>query len=172
MADTAGFDEFYLATRGALLRQLTAMTADTELAKDVVQEAYARAWQRWSRVSGLDDPQGWVRTVAWRLAVSQFRRHSVARRFAGVLRGRGAEEPARLEETWDVQDALRTVSPERRQAMVLHDLCGYSVEQVAADTGVPVGTVKSRLSRGRADLARALGTAYRNDEATAKDGAW
>jgi RNA polymerase sigma-70 factor (ECF subfamily) len=46
------------------------------------------------------------------------------------------------------------------------------VEQVAAETGVPVGTVKSRLSRGRADLARALGTAYRSDEVTAKDGAW
>src|SRR6476661_59729 len=171
MADTAGFDEFYLATRGALLRQLTAMTADAELAKDVVQEAYARAWQRWSRVANFEDPQAWVRTVAWRLAVSQFRRRSVAHRFAGALRSRAEEEPVEVEETWDVRSALREVSPERRQAMVLHDLCGLSVEQVAEETGVPAGTVKSRLSRGRADLARALGSNYRLDEVTTKDGA-
>jgi RNA polymerase sigma-70 factor (ECF subfamily) len=170
MADTAGFDEFYLATRGALLRQLTAMTADAELAKDVLQEAYARAWQRWSRVSSFDDPPGWVRTVAWRLAVSHFRRRTVAQRFAVVLRGGVTEEPVAVEEAWDVQQALRAVSPERRQAMVLHDLCGLSVEQVAAETGVPVGTVKSRLSRGRADLARTLGATYRLDEFAAQDG--
>ena len=80
MADEASFDEFYLATRGAVLGQLTAMTLDRELAADTVQEAYTRAWQRWSRVSCLDDPTGWVRTVAWRLAVSQFRRRAVANR--------------------------------------------------------------------------------------------
>ena len=56
------------------------MTLDRELAADVVQEACIRASQRWSRVSGLNDPIVWVRTVAWRLAVSQFRRRAVATR--------------------------------------------------------------------------------------------
>ena len=56
MADVVAFDEFYLATRADLLRQLTAMTGDPEMAQDVLQEAYARGWQRWSRVSGLEDP--------------------------------------------------------------------------------------------------------------------
>jgi len=170
MADAAGFDEFYLATRGSLLRQLTAMTTDAELAKDVLQEAYARAWQRWSRVSTFEDPQAWVRTVAWRLAVSQFRRRSVAQRFAGVLKGGTEEDAVGVEETWDVRSALRTVSPERRQAMVLHDLCGLSVEQVAAEAGVPVGTVKSRLSRGRADLADVLGRDYLTDAPLTTEG--
>ena len=49
MPDEASFDEFYLATRGSVLSQLTAMTLDRELAADSVQEAYTRAWQRWSR---------------------------------------------------------------------------------------------------------------------------
>ena len=69
-ADQTSFDEFFLGTRTELTLQLTAMTRDPELARDVVQEAYARAWQRWSRVSPLDNPLARARTVAWRLAVS------------------------------------------------------------------------------------------------------
>ena len=75
------FDEFYLGTRATLLGQLTAMTADPEVAKEALQDAYAHAWQRWSRVSRLDDPTAWVRTVAWRRSVSAFRRRMVADRF-------------------------------------------------------------------------------------------
>ena len=52
MDDQAGFDAFYISSRARLLRQLTAMTADPELAKDALQEAYERAWQRWRRVRG------------------------------------------------------------------------------------------------------------------------
>jgi RNA polymerase sigma-70 factor (ECF subfamily) len=165
VADQAGFDEFYLTTQHALLRQLTAMTADPELAADVLQEAYSRAWQRWSRVSAMQDPPAWVRTVAWRLAVSQFRRAGVARRFAGVL-GRRTEavEATPQEEILDVQAALRLLPHAHRRVLVLHDLCGLPVAEVAAETGVPEGTVKSRLSRGRDKLAAFLGESYSPDE--------
>jgi len=160
MADVVAFDEFYLATRADLLRQLTAMTGDPEMAQDVLQEAYARGWQRWSRVSGLEDPAAWVRTVAWRLAVSQFRRRKVADRFLAGLRRRALDMPA-PEDVWDLDDALRRLNPVFRQALVLHDLYGYPVEQIANECGVAVGTVKSRLSRGRAALAASLGVDYR-----------
>ena len=49
MVEIESFDEFYLGTRATLLGQLTAMTADPEVAKEVLQDAYAQAWQRWSR---------------------------------------------------------------------------------------------------------------------------
>ncbi len=52
--------------------------------------------------------------------------------------------------------ALRTLPEAQRMAVVLHHLCDLSVEQVASETGAPVGTVKARLSRGRAALARVL----------------
>ena len=166
MADQTSFDEFFLGTRSELTRQLTAMTTDPELARDVLQEAYARAWQRWSRVSTLDDPPAWVRTVAWRLAVSQFRRATVADRVLRSLRVRPDQLPQPpVEEALDVQDALRQLKPEHRRTLVLHDLCGMTMEQVAYETGVPVGTVKSRLSRGRAALAKLLGPVYSADPA-------
>jgi RNA polymerase sigma-70 factor (ECF subfamily) len=160
MADEVSFDEFYLVTRGAVLGQLTAMTLDRELAADSVQEAYVRAWQRWSRVSSLDDPIAWVRTVAWRLAVSQFRRRAVATR---VLRRLDPGPPAAElspDVTVDVVAALRTLSAEHRRVLVLYEVAGQSVREIAAETDVAEGTVKSRLFRAREQLGAALGADY------------
>jgi RNA polymerase sigma-70 factor (ECF subfamily) len=158
MADPEGFDEFYVASRGSLLRQLTAMTADPELAADVLQEAYARAWQRWSRVAVLDQPAAWVRRVAWHLAVSHFRRSAIAARLR--LLGESGSGITEVDDVLDVQAALRLLPAEHRRALVLHELCGLSVAEVAAETGVAQGTVKSRLSRGRAKLGVLLGPVY------------
>lgn len=160
MADESSFDDFYLATRGALLSQLTAMTLDRELAADTVQEAYARAWQRWSRVSQLEDASGWVRTVAWRLAISHFRRRAVALRFLGRVEHADVSGELASEVALDVAAGLRALSPEHRRVLVLHEMIGMSVRDVAAETGVAEGTVKSRLSRARDRMAAALGSDY------------
>ena len=162
MVDEGGFDEFYLVTRPRLLRQMTMMTGNAEQAADVLQEAYARAWQRWRRVSRLDNPESWVRTVAWHVAVSQHRRTLVAadrlRRLFGPAEA--VAQPVRSDEVLDIRGALRQLSPEHRRTLVLYEMGGLSVPEVAAETGVPVGTVKSRLSRARAALEAALGTDY------------
>ena len=156
------FDEFYLGTRRQLLRQLSLMTGDTEQAADVLQEAYARAWQRWGHVSSLSDPTAWVRTVAWRVAISQHRRSLVAAdrlRRLFVPEAKLDRAPDR-DEIIDLRRALRRLSPEHRRALVLFEMCGLSVRQVALEIGVPEGTVKSRLARARASLATDLGAGY------------
>lgn len=162
MADQGSFDGFYLGTRVQLLRQLTMMTGDAEQAADVLQEAYARAWVRWDRVSGLESPAAWVRTVAWRVAISQHRRSMVAsdriRRFFAL--GVAVDETPVRDEVLDLRAALRLLSPEHRRALVLYEMCGLSIAQVAAETEVAEGTVKSRLARGRSALAAAMGAAY------------
>ncbi|RSM61724.1 hypothetical protein DMB66_24020 [Actinoplanes sp. ATCC 53533] len=63
MAEHSGFEEFYTGTRHRLITYLYAMTGDRAEAQDAAQEAYVRAWQRWSTVSGYDNPEAWVRTV-------------------------------------------------------------------------------------------------------------
>jgi RNA polymerase sigma-70 factor (ECF subfamily) len=167
MADESSFDDFYLATRETLLSQLTAMTLDRELAADTVQEAYARAWQRWSRVSQLEDPTAWVRTVAWRLAISHFRRRAVALRFLGRVEHSSVSGEPAFEVALDVVAGLRALSPEHRRVLVLHEMVGMSVREVAAETGVAEGTVKSRLSRARDRMAAALGPGYLDGAAPA-----
>ena len=150
--DARAFDAFYVGTRGRLVHQLYALTGDAADAQECVQEAYARAWQRWSQVSGYDDPEAWVRTVARRVALSRWRK---ARNRVVAYRRHGEPEPVPAPSPDNVAlvAALRQLPAAQREALVLHHLCGRSVQEVAGELRVPVGTVKARLSRGRAALA-------------------
>ena len=155
MPDVDGFDEFYRGSRQRLLGFVFVLTGNLAEAQDAVQEAYIRAWQRWSTVRGYDDPEAWVRVVASRIAVSRWR--SLRSRARAYLR-HGAEEsfPAPNTDTVEVVAALRRLPEEQRTAIALYYLLGMPVAEVARQTEAPVGTVKARLSRGRAALAGLL----------------
>jgi len=151
------FDAFYATAFPRLTGQLYAFTGDHGEAQDVVQEAFVRAWDQ-RREFLLDGaPEAWIRTVAMRLAVSRWRR---ARRWLELVRRNPPPQhvPGPDPERATLVAALRTLPEPQRMALVLHHLCDLSVEQVASETGAPVGTVKARLSRGRAALARELTT--------------
>lgn len=81
-ADTHEFDAFYAESVGRLIGHLYAMTGDLAEAQDVVQEAFARAWERRTELDLNGAPEAWVRTVAWRLAVSRWRKVRTALAFA------------------------------------------------------------------------------------------
>jgi len=155
MRDPRGFDAFYSGSVRRLVGQLHAMTGSRAEAEDCVQEAYARAWQRWDKVSGYGDPEAWVRTVAYRVSVSSWRKAAnmrAAHRRHGVPEDNRGLSPDYVA----IISALRKVSASQRQAIVLHHLVGLSVEEIAKETGAAAGTVKARLSRGRQALAPLL----------------
>ena len=155
MRDPGSFDSFYNASVRRLIGQLHAMTGSRAEAEDCVQEAYARAWQRWEKVSGYGDPEAWVRTVAYRVSISTWRKTTSMRaayRRHGALDDSGALNPDYVA----IVTALRKVSEAQRQAIVLHHLVGLSVDEIARETGAATGTVKARLSRGRQALAPLL----------------
>ncbi|WP_329141414.1 SigE family RNA polymerase sigma factor [Streptomyces sp. NBC_00670] len=149
------FDAFYAAAFPRLTGQLYAFTGDLGEAQDVVQEAFVRAWDRRRGLLADEAPEAWIRTVAMRLAVSRWRR---AKRWVELMRHSPPPEPepGPGPERAALVAALRQLPESQRMAIVLHHLCDLSVEQVASETGAPVGTVKARLSRGRAALARRL----------------
>lgn len=152
MADAGDFDEFYLASRDRLVLQVAALTGDPAEALDHVHEAFVQAWRRWDAIKDYDDPEGWVRRVAHNRAISRWRR---ARR--SILRAdAGADRLVFDPEQHEVIVALQHLQPRQREAIVLHHLAGYPVEQVAERMSAPTGTVKSLLSRGRARLAELL----------------
>jgi RNA polymerase sigma-70 factor (ECF subfamily) len=150
-----GFDSFYGASYSRLTAQLHAYLGDASEAEDVVQEAFVRAWQRWSAVRDYEDPVGWVRRVAWNLATSRLRRVRVA---LHALRGHD-DDPVVAAPNPDhvaLVAALRHLPDRQRRAMVLHHLADMPVTEVAVELGVPKGTVLSWLHRGRAQLAARL----------------
>ncbi|MEU3895297.1 SigE family RNA polymerase sigma factor [Streptomyces sp. NPDC045251] len=153
--DEEAFDAFYAGSVGRLIGQLYAMTGDRAEAQDVVQEAFVRAWEHRHRLEADGAPEAWVRTVAWRLAVSRWRRVRTALSFA---RRQGPPPNVPPPDTHHVLlvQALRQLPAAQRRAIVLHHLCDLEVKQVAAETNCPVGTIKAQLSRGRAALAGIL----------------
>lgn len=151
----ATFDSFYLGTNRRVLHQMYAMTGNLADAQELVQEAYARAWQRWSSVSTYDEPEAWVRTVAWRLAASRWRKTKNG--VTAMLRhGPPENTPEPSIDNVALVAALKAIPEAQRRAIVLHHLGGLSVAEVAHETDSPKGTVKARLSRGRAALADLL----------------
>jgi RNA polymerase sigma-70 factor (ECF subfamily) len=146
------FDEFYASTFRRTVGQVYAMTGNAAESEDSVQEAFARAWQRWDHVRGYAEPEAWVRTVAYRIPVSSWRK--AANRLTAYRRHGAAQDVPELSpDHLVVVEALRQVSPAQRQVIVLHHLAGRSVEEISAETGMPTGTVKSHLQRGRKALA-------------------
>lgn len=149
------FDAFYTATARRVAHAVYAMCGDLAEAQDCTQEAYLRAWQRWSTLRRYDDPEGWVRTVARRVAVSRWRRLRNAA-LARTRLGPPAVVAPPDEDHVALVEALRALPEVQRLALVLYHLVGLSVDEVAHETGSAVGTVKARLSRGRAALAPLL----------------
>jgi RNA polymerase sigma-70 factor (ECF subfamily) len=150
------FDEFYAGTAARIVRHAYALTGDLDDARDVAQEAFARAWQRWSSVSACNSPEAWVRRVATNLAVSRWRRARTARLLAGRDAGSARHAPEISTDTVALVAGLRTLPQRQRTVLVLYYLADLSVDQIAAELGCPAGSVKSWLSRGRIALAAAV----------------
>jgi RNA polymerase sigma-70 factor (ECF subfamily) len=152
MRDDSEFDSFYTATVRRVVIEVYAMVGNLHEAEDAVQEAYARAWHRWRRICGYSDPAGWVRTVAYRIAVSSWRR-ARNRRHAHARVATPESSTEISADTVALAEALRGLPMAQRQAIVLYHLVGLSVVEIAAETGASVSAVKARLSRGRQALA-------------------
>ena len=150
------FDEVYAAHYADLTVQLYAYFGDRQEAQDVVQEAFVRALARWRTVSEYDDPVAWVRRVAWNLAVSRWRRTRTALNFVRRQRHVEKQMDGPNPERVALVEALGTLPDTLRRAMVLRYMADLTVAQIADREGVPEGTVKSWLHRGRTALAAQL----------------
>lgn len=156
-ADENDFAEFYHARFGHLVAQLFAVTGDLSEAQDCAQEAFVRAWPRWSKICQYDNPSAWLYRVGYRIAVSRWRR------LKRVIGDHHHDPPDNVEpgpESVALVTALRQLPEAQRRALVLHHMVGRTVAQISEDEGVALGTVKARLSRGRIALAALL----RDDE--------
>jgi RNA polymerase sigma-70 factor (ECF subfamily) len=149
------FDSFYTASVRRLTSAVYAMTGDLGEAEDAVQEAYARAWERWASLTVAGDPEPWVRTVAMRLAVSSWRRARNRLR-AHFRHGPPPNVPELAPDHVALMAALRALRPDQRTAIVLHYLLDLPVAEVAKETGATPAAIRTRLSRGRKALGHDL----------------
>ncbi|MPY92853.1 MAG: hypothetical protein GEV08_07215, partial [Acidimicrobiia bacterium] len=146
------FTEFYRLKRDRIARALALTLGDGRLGAEAADEAMARAYQRWDRVSDFDDPGGWVYRVGLNWATSVLRRRVRAPRPPAE---RGPSDVGPLAEP-DVLAALHELGVKQRSVIVCRFYLGLSEAETAEALGVRPGTVKSRLHRGLRHLQSRL----------------
>jgi RNA polymerase sigma-70 factor (ECF subfamily) len=165
-ADAAGGDPLAAA---ALVRatqsdvwRLCAALGDRDSADDLTQETYLRAFGSLHRFGNRSSVRTWLLSIARRVCADALRsrrrrRVTLVRDDAdleGQSRSRGADPVA---EGATVADLLTRLDPDRREAFVLTQLLGLRYAEAAEVADCPVGTIRSRVARARADLISSLG---------------
>ena len=119
------------------------LLGDRELAEDIAQEAFLRAWRGLGAFRGDAGPGTWLYAIVRRVALDEAWERADWRVADPVLRG-------------DLERALQALEPAQREAFLLVVVLGLSYEEVGGMAGCPAGTVASRVFRARARLAAAL----------------
>ncbi|HEX4158836.1 MAG TPA: sigma-70 family RNA polymerase sigma factor [Rhizomicrobium sp.] len=154
------FGKALIAQLPALRRYARALTGNTALADDLVQDCIERALRQWEGLRDLQRLASWLRSILHNLYIDELRRS----------RSRGHEEevtemaddlalstPAQDGTTAiDFVRAMGRLSVEHRQVLLLVGLENKNYRDVADELGIPIGTVMSRLARGRERLRNAL----------------
>ncbi len=167
--DAAAWEELVQRHMRRLYRICYRFTGKAHEAEDLTQEIFLRVYQTLQSYRAEEGKFGtWVTSLARNLLIDHYRRTRHDRQTssfddeeAGVAEpsapGRLPDELARASELrGQVQRALGRLSPELREAVILRDLEGLEYREIQQVLGVPEGTVKSRINRGRIELGRVL----------------
>jgi RNA polymerase sigma factor (sigma-70 family) len=140
------------------------LTGNPHDAEDLTQEVFVRVFRSLSSYTP-GTFEGWLHRITTNLFLDWARRKQRIR-FEGLadevthrMAGREPTPAEAFDDTHlddDIQSALRALPPEYRVAVVLCDIEGFTYEEIAATLGVKIGTVRSRIHRGRAQLRVAL----------------
>jgi RNA polymerase sigma-70 factor (ECF subfamily) len=147
------YEPFVRQHERAILNYLWRMTGDEELAYDLTQEVFLRAWQRWETIRGYDQPRAWLFRVATNLARSHLRRRSPLGQRVAMPdddASPATSDPAwRFAEADQVRDALLQLSPKRRAALVLREVYQFSAAEIGAMLGMREAAVRMTVHRAR-----------------------
>jgi RNA polymerase sigma-70 factor (ECF subfamily) len=174
--DAAAFERLVAERASDLYGLLFRLTSDAEEAHDLTQETFLRAFQNIGRFRGDADLKTWLYRIAvnqarnrWRWWRRRRRDETISldgqdsdggRQLGARLPDPGARDPetealAHERETL-LHEALRGLRHSYRETVVLRDVEGFTYEEIAAALEISIGTVKSRLARGRLELRRKL----------------
>lgn len=165
----AAFGQLVQRHQNRLFNSLYRMLGSREDADDVAQEAFVAAFQKLDTFRGDSQFYSWLFRIAYNTAISMKRKAKLKTISANQLKDSSGHEPddpnpdhhpehgIEVEETQAaVQQALSELSEEYREAIVLKEMEDLSYEEIAELADVPVGTIRSRLHRARAELREKL----------------
>jgi len=154
--EMAHFETFYEAERDGLFGALVLITGNRHEAEEITQEAFVALWERWDRVSAMDDPTGYLYRTAMNSFRKRLRRTAMAlRRIVGITSEQDAFAAADARQV--VAAALAGLSRRQRAALVLTELLGFSSEEAGRVLGIKPVTVRVLASQGRAAMKKSVG---------------
>jgi RNA polymerase sigma-70 factor (ECF subfamily) len=155
------FERLMLPHLGAAYNLARWLTRNDSDAEDLVQEAYLRAYRFFDSFHG--EPRPWLLAVVRNTCFTWLKQHArrePAAPFDEAIHGGDALTPEQVCARKDTQqmlhEALAQLPAEFREVVVLRELEGHSYKEIAAIAGIPLGTVMSRLTRGRERLLQCL----------------
>ena len=159
-----GDSKHFKADLIALLPHLRAfargLCGRADQADDLVQEAVLRAWSARETFVPGTNLKAWLFTIARNHFLNELRRaHRETQLDEGQAEDALVSQPEQEDRLYlsDLHSALDRLPPERREALLLVGASGFSYEEAAQVCGVAIGTIKSRVARGRVQLAQILG---------------
>jgi RNA polymerase sigma-70 factor (ECF subfamily) len=159
----ADFERLYQTSYGKILGTLTAMLGDRAAAEDCAQDAFERAYKKWSTWQPIAPAEAWVHRIAINAAVSHQRKMRL-REVGEVIRrigrpGLGPDPQDHIEHR-DLAEALAKLPPKQAAAIVLRHYHGYTNRAIAQSLGIPERTVASRLAVAKDRLRVMLRHSY------------
>jgi RNA polymerase sigma factor (sigma-70 family) len=154
VGSTTDFETFFEAERGRLFRALMLVTRNTDEAEEILQEAFLKVWERWSRLRE-QEPVGYLFRVAMNAHRSRLRR--AMRSVRNLAQGSPPADP--FDAVAERDEALRimaSLTPRQRSAVVLTELVGLSFDDAARALGIRPGTVRVLVSQARASLSKTM----------------
>ncbi|MFN8110415.1 MAG: sigma-70 family RNA polymerase sigma factor [Thermoleophilia bacterium] len=159
LGDETAFAGLWERYGRAVFGACRAVLGDTAAAEDATQEAFTRVWRMAHRFDpGRGSAAGWLLTVARNSARNAARGRRPLEGLPDDLAGPGIDEQAVSDRFW-VQAAMAGLPEDERRMVELAYFRGLSHGQIAASTGVPLGTVKTRIRRALGRMADAGGVA-------------
>jgi len=163
--DPAAFGELVRRHRDRLWAVALRTTGDPEEASDALQDAMISAFRRADQFRGDSAVTTWLHRIVVNASLDRLRRRAVRHaqplpdddeNLPGAVVADPTDHMDRRETQLVITAALAELPPDQRDAVMLVDVEGWSVEDAAVMLGCPPGTVKSRCFRGRAKLAKRL----------------
>ncbi len=149
------FEGFFRAEYPRLATALHLLIGDRAEAEDVAQEALSRVYERWDRVRAMDSPTGYLYRTALNLQRKRARR--LARRPPPPAADPSPDPAAVAERRAAIRDALRSLSAEQREALVLVEWLGMDAAETGALLGISAGSVRARVHQAREALRARFG---------------
>jgi RNA polymerase sigma-70 factor (ECF subfamily) len=160
MASATGFHGDLLAAIPSLRAFAVSLAQNADKADDLVQETLVKAWDKQKSFQPGTNLKAWLFTILRNEFYSQMRKRGrEVQDSDGTMTGRLAVHPSQ-DGALDLQDfrrALKQLPEDQREAIILIGASGFSYEEAAEICGCAVGTIKSRVSRGRTRLTELLG---------------